>query len=132
MTPLLYAARHDRVDVAKLLIKAGADVNAKEANGIWPLLLAVSNDNMEVARLLLERGSAVRQDWYGRSPLWRNHPTYTMRPSEQLTAPVSNSSRNCAGGRRRMRDLGETSPFRHHLPEITGSLNGWISPGRRR
>ncbi len=52
-------------------LKAGADVNAKEANGIWPLLMAISNDNMAAAHLLLERGSAVNgQDWYGRSPLW--------------------------------------------------------------
>ncbi len=42
MTPLLYAARMIAWDVAKLLIEAGADVNAKEANGIWPLLMAVS------------------------------------------------------------------------------------------
>ena len=55
MTPLLYAARHDHVEVAKRLIAAGADVNAKEANGIWPLLMAISNDNMAVAHYLLEQ-----------------------------------------------------------------------------
>ena len=59
MTPLHYAARHDHVDVAKLLLEAGADVNAKEANGIWPLLMAISNNNMAVAQSLLERGAAT-------------------------------------------------------------------------
>ncbi len=71
MTPLLYAARHSHLEVAKRLIAAGADVERQEADGIWPLLMAISNNNVAVARYLLEHGSNVNgQDWYGRSPLW--------------------------------------------------------------
>jgi len=47
----------------KRLIAAGADVNAKEANGIWPLLMAISNDNM-VRRAL---SGGTRQQRHGRT-----------------------------------------------------------------
>jgi ankyrin repeat protein len=133
MTPLHYAARHDRVDVAKLLIKAGADVNAKEANGIWPLLMAISNNNLAVAHLLLERGGAVNgQDWYGRSPLWeavnvRNLYVHNATFKNGIErAPVLGIIRELlgAGADVNVRTR-ETPPFRNHLLEITGSLE-WV------
>lgn len=71
MTALLYAARHDYVDVATALLDGGADIDQADANDIFPLLSAISNDNPAVATLLLERGATVnRADWYGRTPLW--------------------------------------------------------------
>ncbi|HEX5420319.1 MAG TPA: ankyrin repeat domain-containing protein [Gammaproteobacteria bacterium] len=71
MTPLLYAARDGHTKTAKVLLDAGADINAAEANAITPLLMAISNDRMELAKLLIARGARLdAQDWYGRSPLW--------------------------------------------------------------
>jgi ankyrin repeat protein len=71
MTPLHYAARHNQVKVIEVLLKAGATVDAREANDITPLLMAVSNNNMAAAHYLLTHGATVNvQDWYGRSPLW--------------------------------------------------------------
>ena len=71
MTPLLYAARDGRHEVAIALLEAGARVNTAEANGITPLLMAITNGNVDVARLLVERGANVKAaDWYGRTPLW--------------------------------------------------------------
>ncbi len=71
MTALLYAARHDYVDIAAALLDAGADIEQADANAISPLLLAISNDNADVAQLLIERGARVNvADWYGRTPLW--------------------------------------------------------------
>src|SRR5438552_12955234 len=72
MTPLLYAARDGKLDVVKLLIAAGADVNEVEANGISVLLMAISNNRMDLARFLIEKGADVNHaDWYGRTPLWQ-------------------------------------------------------------
>jgi ankyrin repeat protein len=133
MTPLLYAARHDRVEVAKRLVAAGADVNAKEANGIWPLLMAISNNNMAVAHYLLEHGSNVNgQDWYGRSPLWeavnvRNLYVHNATFKNGIDrGPVLDLIRAliAAGADVNVRTK-ETPPFRHHLLEITGSLE-WV------
>src|SRR5947207_1725259 len=45
MTPLLYAARDGRIESAKTLIAAGADIEHTDANGITPLLMAITNDH---------------------------------------------------------------------------------------
>jgi ankyrin repeat protein len=71
MTALLYAARDGRVDLARTLLDAGADVNRREANDVAPLLMAITNDHMDVARLLIERGADVNAaDFWGRTPLF--------------------------------------------------------------
>ena len=71
MSPLLYAARDGRLDIAKLLVAAKADVNQTEANGIPPLLMAITNDHVDVARFLLEHDAGVNtSDSWGRTPIW--------------------------------------------------------------
>jgi ankyrin repeat protein len=71
LTPLLFAARDGQVDAARLLLEAGADVNAADPNGITPLLMALTNAQFSVARLLLDRHADMqRADWWGRTPLW--------------------------------------------------------------
>ena len=57
MTPLLYAARDGRIEAARLLIVAGADIEQSDANAIRPLLMAVLNNHLDVARLLIEYGA---------------------------------------------------------------------------
>ena len=71
MTPLLYAARDGRLESARLLLDAGADIEQADANAITPLIAAIANNHPDVARLLIERGANINAvDWYGRTPLW--------------------------------------------------------------
>jgi uncharacterized protein len=71
MTPLLYAARDGRVEAARLLVAAGADLELGDGNAIRPLLQASLNGQIGVARLLIERGANVNaDDFWGRTPLW--------------------------------------------------------------
>jgi uncharacterized protein len=71
MTPLLYAARDGRLDIARMLVGAGADVNQTDANLITPLVSAINNNQTAVARYLIDQGADFNaQDWYGRGPLW--------------------------------------------------------------
>jgi uncharacterized protein len=71
MTPLLYAARDGRLEIARLLMTAKADVNQADANGISPLQMAINNNQTKVATLLMDQGADINSaDAYGRSPLW--------------------------------------------------------------
>jgi uncharacterized protein len=71
MTALLYAARDGRIEIARTLLAANADVNQVEANGVSPLIEAIANNHIDVARLLVDHGADVNTvDWWGRTPLW--------------------------------------------------------------
>lgn len=134
MTPLLFAARQGHVDAAKLLLAAGADLNAREANDMWPLLTAISNNQMPMAEFLLQQDGVVinSQDWYGRSPIWEavnvrnlyvHNATYVNGVDR---APVLELIKHLIdkGAELNVRTK-ETPPFRNHLLEITGSLE-WV------
>ena len=54
MTALHWAVYHDEVQLAKLLIAAGADVKAKNRYEVTPLSLACTNGNGELVSLLLQ------------------------------------------------------------------------------
>jgi ankyrin len=133
LTPLHYAARHDHVEAARVLLKAGAAVNAREANDITPLLMAISNNNMAVAHLLLASGGDVNAaDWYGRTPLWeavnvRNLYVHNATFKNGIDrAPVLELIKALLAAHADVNArTKETPPFRNHLLEITGSLE-WV------
>jgi len=71
LSPLLFAARDGRLESAKLLVEAKADVNEPDANSISPLIMAITNNHVDVAKLLLENGADPKAaDLWGRTPLW--------------------------------------------------------------
>ncbi len=71
MTPLLYAARDGKLEVAQVLLAAGAELEQTEANDITPLLIALINGQVELANFLLDHGAEVNvADFYGRTPLF--------------------------------------------------------------
>ena len=61
MTPLLTAVRYNRnaEEVAKFLISQGANVNAKQENGMSSLFYAMGNGSVAVAELLISHGADV-------------------------------------------------------------------------
>jgi len=58
-TPLHYAAMEDRIEVVRLLIARGADVNARHepTAGDTPLAAVAGRCSLEMARLLVEAGA---------------------------------------------------------------------------
>ena len=56
-TPLLFTARAGDVESARLLLKAGADPNDSQPDGVGALVLAAHSGNGNVAALLLEHGA---------------------------------------------------------------------------
>ncbi|UCE25404.1 MAG: ankyrin repeat domain-containing protein [Candidatus Zixiibacteriota bacterium] len=58
-TPLQLACRKGSIDIAGLLIDAGADLDAANNRGMTPLRWAIQSHQVEIVRLLLERGAAT-------------------------------------------------------------------------
>ncbi|MEK7607143.1 MAG: ankyrin repeat domain-containing protein [Patescibacteria group bacterium] len=58
-TALHYAVTLDTLEVAESLIAKGADVNARDSDGITPLIVACSNGKLKAADLLISKGSEV-------------------------------------------------------------------------
>jgi ankyrin repeat protein len=82
-TPLLYATRAGHLEITRLLIERGANLELADGNGVTPLISAIVNasifrvnrtgesDHLKTAHLLLDAGANVNaMDWYGQTPLW--------------------------------------------------------------
>jgi uncharacterized protein len=96
-TPLLYAARKGCLECAQHLVKAGADKDLTDPDGVTPMLLATLNFNFDVAAFLIERGANVNKwDHWGRSPLYAAVDLNTLptggradRPSLDATSSLA-------------------------------------------
>jgi len=81
-TALLYATRQGNLQLTRLLVEAGADLEQADANGVTPLINAIVNGSVvsrggpptghiATARYLINQGANVNaSDWYGETPLW--------------------------------------------------------------
>ncbi|AWI26304.1 ankyrin repeat domain-containing protein [Flavobacterium pallidum] len=52
MTPLMFAARYNQVEILKLLVEKGADLKAKDANGFTALKYAENSNATAAAEYL--------------------------------------------------------------------------------
>ena len=86
MTALLYAARQNDLESARILIEAGADVKQNATDASSPLLVATINDHFALAKFLLEHGADPNAaDDKGRGPLYA---AIDMRNLEWSTRPA--------------------------------------------
>jgi ankyrin repeat protein len=77
------ATKNGHESIIKLLLEAGAKVEAKDDNGRTPLLLAAENGHEAVVKLLLEAKANVEsKDNY---PIWwPGGPFFCPRPDRLL------------------------------------------------
>jgi hypothetical protein len=76
-TPLMIAAEKNYVDLAKVLLENGADINATDAFGYTALLYADSHGSEEMAQYLLSKGADVPDV----EVLWNYEPKTTAGKS---------------------------------------------------
>jgi len=94
LTPLMLAAREGDTESARLLVAAGADVNAIAGDGKDALGLAIFNGNYDTASFLVDNKSKVNQaDTQGFTPLFwavdrRNMETAPNFPWMVTTDPL--------------------------------------------
>ncbi|MCX5921722.1 MAG: ankyrin repeat domain-containing protein [Candidatus Dependentiae bacterium] len=70
MTSLLSAVFYNNIEMIKLLIALGADVNVAGENDVAPLFFASANNNIEAVRLFLSLGADVnKSNNKGQTPL---------------------------------------------------------------
>ena len=67
--PLFVACYNGNLDIAKMLVKNGADINRADMYGETALLVAIERGHLDVARLLMDHGAANTVAHDGRSPL---------------------------------------------------------------
>jgi ankyrin repeat protein len=71
LTALLYATRSNCYLCAVSIVKAGADVNQPNPDGITPLINALDNRSFDIANFLLDQGANPHTwDMNGRTPLY--------------------------------------------------------------
>ena len=58
-TPLHVACGHRNLNIVKMLVNAGADVNAKRTGGVTPLYMATGNGFTEITHFLAENGADI-------------------------------------------------------------------------
>lgn len=69
ITALIWASQNGHIDVVKVLLDKGADINIKNSNGVTSLIMAIQNSSMDIVKLLLDKGAEVN----------------TVRPNDSVT-----------------------------------------------
>jgi len=93
MTALHFAVRDGNLEITRILIDAGADLERPSANGTRPLLVAIINNHIELALYLLEKSADVNaaDNFYKRTPLFAavemRNPDFTRDTPSPLPDP---------------------------------------------
>ncbi len=70
ITPLHLAAETNSIDIARLLIDSGADIEAKDNDGLTPMHWAAETNSLDLVRLLIDRGADIEaKDNDGLTPM---------------------------------------------------------------
>ncbi len=88
-TILMYAVWVGNLETVQHLLSKGADINAKDSEGITPLLLAIYTDRTEIAAILIQQGADVNASAYdGTTPLMMSR----IRQNKEIEEALLKSS----------------------------------------
>lgn len=85
VTPLHSACAISNYDIAKILIEKGANVNAKQIQGVTPLHSAAHNGQAKLVKLLLKNGAEINSKMDdGKTPLFMAEEKGFIETSELI------------------------------------------------
>ena len=90
-TPLQFAVHAGRIEAARALLEAGADIGGETPQGMGLLTLAIANAHYELAAFLLEAGADPNAATIGWTPLHQVVRTRTLNIG-QFPHPVATGS----------------------------------------
>ncbi|WP_371253361.1 ankyrin repeat domain-containing protein [Orientia tsutsugamushi] len=94
--PLLYAAKHNYLDVVKYLIEQGVDINTQNLRGSTALHIASYNGNIQMAMFLLANNAAVdTQNVYSNTALYYAVEQSNIEMASLLLSYGANLSFQC-------------------------------------
>ena len=91
-TPLFWAVKNDHADIADMLLKAGADVNARDRHQRTPLFIVEREGSEDMAGRLLAAGADPRAaDWQGDTAVPQPKPAAEpKKPLRERLAEILN------------------------------------------
>jgi ankyrin repeat protein len=132
-TALMYAARENAIDAARILVEAKADIDARDPDSSTPLVIAAINTHYDLAALLVDNAANPNiGDTSGMTPLYAavdmNTPDTLfgrpLRPSQGAVDAVELVRRLLRHGANPNAELSAVTIQRHH----TGG-NPTMGPG---
>ena len=113
-TPLHYAATKSNLDMVKLLLGRGADINADSPNNSTPLMMAAWMGNTDTIRYLIQRGALV----WERNDLNMTALEFAKYGGIQANIDLIQQEQ------RKVRDPGKVQPLKPLTPEQAAALRG--------
>lgn len=116
VSPLDWAAMHNRPEIIARLVGSGVDVNARNANGSTPLHAAAFFGRTAAARKLVELGADARaKDGWGNTPLAAARMDMALTHVIAAAAGLRIDGREVAAGKREVGEflqqtVGESAP----------------------
>ena len=97
VAPIHSACAISNYDIANLLIKNGADVNAKQMQGVTPLHSAAHNGQNELAKLLIDSGADINAKMdNSRTPLFMAEEKGFKETAELITHLTQRNHKLCS------------------------------------